>query len=108
MRMYVTHARGILPMAALAREQGCQRIFVPQEDAAEAALIPDLEMIPAALLTALYQHFIGQVPISPQELVKTEELPVETAINFREVKGQEHVKRALEVAVAGGHNAFML
>jgi magnesium chelatase family protein len=70
MRMYVTHACGILTMALLAREQGYQRIFVMQEDAAEAALIPELEVIPTASLTALYQHFIGQAPISPQEPVR--------------------------------------
>ena len=104
----VRHARGVLPMAALAREQGFKRIFVPEADAVEAALIPDLEVIPVSSLAALYTHLSGEIPIPPQPPITPEELPIVTQTNFREVKGQEHVKRALEVAAAGGHNVIMV
>lgn len=104
----VRHSRGVLPMAAVARQQGFKRIFVPQVDAAEAALIPGLEVIPVATLSELYNHLTGRDPITPQPPNKPEEIPVITQTDFKEIKGQEHVKRALEVAAAGSHNILMV
>jgi magnesium chelatase family protein len=104
----VRHVRGVLPMAALAREKGFQRIFVPHVDAAEAALIPDLEVIPVVSLATLYAHLTGENPIPAQPNIKPDDLPVVTATDLCEVRGQEHVKRALEVAAAGGHNVIMV
>jgi magnesium chelatase family protein len=104
----VRHSRGVLPMAAVARQQGFKRIIVPKVDAAEAALIPNLEVIPVATLTELYGHLTGRSIISPQLPNKPEEMPVITQTDFQEIKGQEHVKRALEVAAAGSHNILMI
>jgi magnesium chelatase family protein len=104
----VRHVRGVLPMAALARAQGFQRIFTPVNDAAEAALVPGLEVIPVASLTALMAHLEGAIRIQPQPPIAPEDAPIITQTDFSEIKGQEHVKRALEVAAAGGHNLLMM
>jgi magnesium chelatase family protein len=104
----VRHSRGVLPMTVVARQSGFMRIFVPQCDAAEAALIPDLEVIPVSSLSELYGHLTGRHPILPQAPIKPEALPILTQTDFQEIKGQEHVKRAFEVAAAGGHNMLMV
>jgi len=104
----VRHTPGLLPMAALAREAGFRTICVPAEDAAEAALVPDLQVLPVHNLEDLVQHLISAEPISPHQPTLIKEMPVlETQTDFQEIKGQEHIKRALEVAAAGNHNLLM-
>jgi magnesium chelatase family protein len=104
----VRHVRGVLPMAALARQQNFKRIFVPASDAAEAALIPDLEVIPVNNLAELAGYLNGNTTISPQQTIDTPEKEIWVQTDFRDIKGQEHIKRALEVAAAGGHNILMI
>jgi len=104
----VRHARGILPMAAVARQEKYKRIFVPSVDADEAALVPDLEVIPIDSLSGLCLHLTGSQVIPPHKPAPLEDVEPAVQTDFRDIKGQEHIKRALEVGGAGGHNILMV
>ncbi|RCK76871.1 MAG: MG(2+) CHELATASE FAMILY PROTEIN / ComM-related protein [Anaerolineae bacterium] len=104
----VRHTRGVLPMAALARQQGFRRIYVPLADADEAALVPELEVLAVESLGELVAHLRGQQDLKPHPSIDLQSLPAVGQSDFQEIKGQEHVKRALEVAAAGGHNVLMI
>lgn len=102
------HTPGIISMISLAVQKGMRRAFVPAADAPEAALIEGVEIYPIRTLADLVNHFNGDVPITPYRVEgEPEEVFTATRIDFSEIRGQEHVKRALEIAAAGSHNVLM-
>jgi magnesium chelatase family protein len=104
------HTHGILPMVAFAQEKGFSRVHVPAIDAKEACLIQGVQIIPANSLAELVAHLQGSAPIhpySPEGGIEEMEAEVWLATDLAYIKGQEHVKRALEVAASGGHNLIM-
>ena len=105
----VRHVEGVLPMTHFAREQGFKAVYVPQADAPEAALVEGIDVYPVDTLGRLVTHFRDYHPIEPYHAeLDLEADPPSYATDFQDIKGQEHVKRALEVAAAGGHNVLIM
>ncbi len=102
--------KGVLPIALTARAEGRRGLLVPADNAPEAAVVEGLEVIPVNTLREAVEFLAGTSPLLPVR-VDTQELFATAQANggdLQEVKGQETVKRALEIAAAGGHNLILI
>jgi magnesium chelatase family protein len=103
------HTNGVLPLVALAHDEGIPNVIVPEADAGEASLIEGVKIIPMTSLAQLVSYLRGDIPVPEfkPDIKAMQAAQLVATTDLADIKGQEHVKRALEVAAAGGHNMIM-
>ena len=104
----IEKVNGILPICIEAQKQGIKRIILPKENAKEAAYVKNIEVLSVENLEEVIRYLNQEIEISKEKNKNFLEEENIYNVDFSEVKGQENVKRALEVSAAGGHNCLMI
>ena len=101
--------KGILPICIEAKRLGIKKIILPKANSKEASIITDIEIIPVSSLSEVISYLNGQISISKEKNIDfISNINSSYDFDFSEVKGQENVKRALEISAAGGHNCLLI